>query len=316
MTSQLEAVHGWSFLQRLGFRLACVYFVLYSLAGFFPHDWTVWLGFHLFKLEFVAVENGSGDTLFSYVLHVLVVISGLLLALVWSVFDARRTQYERLHGFLRIFVRYSLAASMIGYGMAKVFNTQFPLYSLSGLNVTYSESSPMGLLWRFMGFSLEYTMFAGALEVLAALLLLFRKTTLLGALLAGAVMTNVVMLNFCYDVPVKLYSSHLLLTAVFLLLPDVSRLWQFFVLNRMVPARLEPNLFVSRWAKYGAWGAKLLAVAWLAYGSYGQFTVWHDSFRTTINRQDIINQAKAAEEGKYLLLTRGFHWVNETPFNR
>jgi hypothetical protein len=37
-------------------------------------------------------------------------------------------------------------------------------------------------------------------------------------------MTNVVMLNFCYDVPVKLYSSTLLAVAVVIALPDARRL--------------------------------------------------------------------------------------------
>ena len=38
-----------------------------------------------------------------------------------------------------------------------------------------------------------------------------------------AVMTNVVILNFCYDVPVKLYSSELLLMAVLLFAPHARR---------------------------------------------------------------------------------------------
>jgi hypothetical protein len=38
------------------------------------------------------------------------------------------------------------------------------------------------------------------------------------------VLANIVALTFCYDVPVKLYSSHLLLMAVFLVAPDLRRL--------------------------------------------------------------------------------------------
>jgi uncharacterized membrane protein YphA (DoxX/SURF4 family) len=317
MTSQLEAVHGWSFLQRLGFRLAFTYFVLYSLAGFFPRDWTVWIGFHLFKLEFVApaLDSNSGDSMFAYVLHLLLLISSLIVTLIWSVFDFRRANYERLHGFLRLFVRYTLASTMFGYGFTKVFNTQFSMYSLSVFNNTYAETSPMGLLWRFMSFSLEYSTFAGILEVVAGLLLLFRQTTTLGALLTAAVMTNVVMMNFCYDVPVKLGSSQLLFSSIFLLIPEIPRLWQFFVLNRAVSSRMEPVLFVSRWAKYAALTAQVLLIGWFSYGAYGQFLFWRESFTTRVNRQDVINQAKY-EKDKYLLLTRGFHWVNEEPFVR
>jgi hypothetical protein len=60
------------------------------------------------------------------------------------------------------------------------------------------------------------------------------------------------MLNFSYDVPVKLYSSHLLLMALFLAAPDARRLLSFFLLNRPVePARDQP-LFRGRWAHRGA----------------------------------------------------------------
>jgi hypothetical protein len=57
------------------------------------------------------------------------------------------------------------------------------------------------------------------------------------------VMSNVVALNFSYDVPVKLYSSHLLAMAIFLLLPDVRRIANFFVLNRPVESRTMQPLF-------------------------------------------------------------------------
>ena len=65
----------------------------------------------------------------------------------------------------------------------------------------------MGALWWFMGASIPYIIFAGAAEVLGGLLLVLRRTAALGALVAFAVMVNVMMLNYCYDAPVKLYST-------------------------------------------------------------------------------------------------------------
>ena len=47
-------------------------------------------------------------------------------------------------------------------------------------------------------------------------------------------MLNVVMLNFCYDVPVKQYSAHLLIMALYLLLPDMPRLAELLIWNRAV----------------------------------------------------------------------------------
>ena len=90
----------------------------------------------------------------------------------------------------------------------------------------------MNVLWAFMGASRPYTVFAGLGEVLAALLLIWRRTGSLGGLVTIGVMTNVAMLNFCYDVPVKLYSSHLLVMAILVVLPDVGRLANVLIWNR------------------------------------------------------------------------------------
>src|SRR5262249_10241374 len=42
------------------------------------------------------------------------------------------------------------------------------------------------------------------------------------------------VLNMTYDVPVKLFSFHLVLLSLFLILPDWPRLRNFFLLNRTV----------------------------------------------------------------------------------
>lgn len=91
----------------------------------------------------------------------------------------------------------------------------------------------MGLLWTFMGASMAYTIFAGSAEALAVLLFIPRLATL-GGLAAMAVLTNVFMLNMCYDVPVKLYSFNLLMMAMFLVAPNVRRLVGLLVLRERV----------------------------------------------------------------------------------
>jgi len=123
---------------------------------------------------------------------------------------------------------------LLGYGLAKIgwaYN-QFPEPGVAQLMKTYGDSSPMNLLWTFMGASRPYTIFAGLGEVIGALLLIWRRTTTLGAIVVFGVMLNVVMMNFCYDVPVKQYSVHLLIMAVFLLLPEIPRLTNLLIWNR------------------------------------------------------------------------------------
>ena len=127
---------------------------------------------------------------------------------------------------------YTLVATLFSYGFSKIFPLQFPYPALGRLTETFGDFSPMGVLWSFMGAWPAYMMFAGSAEVLGGLLLAFRCTTTLGALVTAGTMLNVVALNFCYDVPVKLYSSNLLLMAVFLAAPDVPALARLLILRQ------------------------------------------------------------------------------------
>lgn len=180
---------------------------------------------------------GSGDPTHAYVLFALMLAASALGALLWSLVDRRENAHRHLAPWLHLGGRYLLALTLLGYGVAKVIPTQFGPPSLARLVTDYGHASPMNALWSFMGVSTAYVVFAGAGEVLAAALLLFRRTATLGALVAVAVMTNVVALNFCYDVPVKLYSSHLLVLAALLCLPDARRLWRVLVTNRSAERR-------------------------------------------------------------------------------
>src|SRR5262249_11775618 len=117
-----------------------------------------------------------------------------------------------------------------------------------------------------MGTSMAYTIFAGICEVVAGTLLLFRRTTMLGATISFGVLLNIALLNFCYDVPVKLYSTNLLLMAIFLAAPDLRRLLNFFVLNRVVEtAALSAPRSERGWMRLSAAAFQVLFVAYFFY---------------------------------------------------
>jgi hypothetical protein len=100
--------------------------------------------------------------------------------------------------------------------------------------------------------------------MVGGLLLVGRRTTLLGALVCAGVLLHVVVLNFCYDIPVKLFSSHLLALAVFLILPDVRRLADLLVFQGGVePAggRLPAG---GRWRARGGLALRVAFVLFFA----------------------------------------------------
>src|SRR5579863_6336567 len=165
-----------------------------------------WTGSHVFHLEMVPSHlTGSGDTSLNWSEMLTYATVAIIGGAIWSAF-ARAKNSPHLSEVLRIVVRYALGFTLLGYGVAKVIPTQFSTPSLNRLAEHVGEMSPMGMLWTFMGSSAPYTIFSGVLETTGGLLLLFRRTTALGALIASAVLANIVALNFCYDVPVKLFS--------------------------------------------------------------------------------------------------------------
>jgi len=83
-----------------------------------------------------------------------------------------------------------------------------------------------------IGSSPIYEGICGYAELLAGILLLFRRTALFGALLASFVLLNVLLDNLFFDVPVKIYAAHLLFFALFLTLPDAGQLFRFFWLHQ------------------------------------------------------------------------------------
>lgn len=236
----------WPHLKRIAFRWLFVYLILFCLP-LLPltvlwRRFVAWTG-ELMGVDAALLSTGSGDTTFHYVQALLFALLAVAATLAWSLADKKRTHYRRLYLGLRVLVRLRLGMTMIAYGAAKVIPSQFPPLSLERLVQPFGDASPMGLLWSFMGASVPYTVFCGAAEMFAGILLFFPRTATLGALVSIGVMSNVVALNFSYDVPVKLLSVHLLALAVFLVGSDARRLTNLFVLNRAVePARKEPVL--------------------------------------------------------------------------
>ena len=287
---QPEQKTQWNLGTRIAFRLAFSYFVLFLfpfpitvlpytnyLAGWYDellHVVVVWVASHILHVGYpiTVFTNGSGDTTYDWVLTFCFLTVAVTATVVWSVLDRKRPNYETLHQWLRIGIRVALATTMISYGMNKVIKLQFPAPFLSRLMSTYGESTPMSLLWTFMGASKTYTIFTGAVEVLGGLLLFVPRLTLLGALVTMAAMGNVFILNMSYDVPVKIFSFHLLAMSVLLVTPDLKRMAAFFLFNRRVEPESSRPLFQRRWLNYGLLALQLLYGAWTigsdTYGNY------------------------------------------------
>jgi len=262
---------AWSFLTRLGFRLAFCYCLLYALfcgnatlweaipfgAGDAISGWLAWpfrhaaqwVGQHWLHLTGIGAKlhgGGSGDRALDWVAMFLMMATALTATLLWTaIAETRPTParaYPRLFFWMRFILRLALGYAMLSYGMVKLFPLQMAPPSLAVLNEPLGNTSPMTMLWTLIGLNPWYEMICGAAEVLGGTLLLFRRTALVGTLLTVFLTTNIVLYNFCFDVPVKIYAAHLLLISLVLLVPSVESLWAYFILHR-------PTLPVDRWTR-------------------------------------------------------------------
>lgn len=325
--------------------------------------------------------------------------------------DRRRENYVVFHKWFRLAMRFMLASEMFIYGLDKIIPLQMSFPYLTRLLEPYGNFSPMAVLWSSIGASPSYEIFAGCAEMLGGILLLTPRTTTLGALVCLADMIQVFMLNMTYDVPVKLFSFHLILFSLFLLAPDARRMIDFFFSDRAAAPSRQPALFRSVRANrlavalQVAFGLYLIGMgiysgigAWKIFGGarpksalYGIWTVDemsvdgqsrpalftdHDRWRrvifdfsssTTFQRPDdtftgfgsaiaekestltltkpadknwkasfhydrpapdqlVLNgsmdghqvqmKLKLLDRNKFTLVNRGFHWINEYPFQR
>lgn len=232
-----------------------------------------WAGEKVFDKKVIIQMTGSGDTMRSYVGCFCAAVIAAGLALLWSfiiiIFKAADLKWNGdawLHSLVRVFVRFFLMQMLFGYGFAKVFPLQFAPPSSFRLAQQLGDMSPMGLLWTFMGYSTPYQMFTGAVEVLGGLLLFSRRTTFLGSLVTIGAMTQIFALNMCFDVPVKLYSFHYLIMAIFLAAPDLPRLFNVLILNRAVEAKTFPMLLGNKSCERFGLLFRTLIVATMLYG--------------------------------------------------
>jgi hypothetical protein len=246
----------WSPAVRLAFRITFLYFYCFIFLGangtlldVFPvvggwiQDKLNWplnhlsefVGQHLFHLTGIAAHwhpSESGDTTMNWIHDGLVLTFALAGGILWTIIshirNNPRTDYRTLHAWLRFFLRLTCGMFMIGYGLAKVFPFQMPPPSIAILTEPAGNMAPMTFLWNLIGLSPVYEIICGSAEVLGGILLVYRRTALAGALFSTFVITNVVLYNFCYDVPVKLFAANLLLGCIFLALPDAVSLCRYF----------------------------------------------------------------------------------------
>ncbi|WP_184545653.1 hypothetical protein [Mucilaginibacter sp. FT3.2] len=158
----------------------------------------------------------------------------------------------RFYNWFFILVRYQVALRMSWFAIAKVFPVQMPFPTISQLNTNLGDFTPGKLYWLTTGVSPFFEVFAGIFELVATILILFRRTATLGALMMIAILLPIWFVNIGYDAGVELASLHLLLLSLLLLAKDATKFWQLLIEHKAAAiSYIRPPVFSRQWKKVG-----------------------------------------------------------------
>jgi hypothetical protein len=263
---------AWSGIEKAAFR----FFFLYFLLQVVPLDWKFyrdlvahWSGLSLgdlFRLTHYTPRFFAGpDTFANWAVVAAIAAAG---AVGWGALARKQAEYNTLYYWLRVPVRYRLAAALLGYGFLKLFPMQAPLPSLSHLNTHYGDLSDWKIFALSLGIVPSYQSFLGLVEILGAVLLLSRRTASTGAFLLLTFLGNVFLSNLAYEGGEYVYSFYLITLGLLVLWYDLARLNRLLTLE--LPTR--PNRFrlvlPAGWPRAGQRVAKAAFVL-LFVGLYG-----------------------------------------------
>lgn len=252
-----------------------------------------WVGRHVWGMQPGYIPEVANDTYLLWVHLGNMLVMALLVGGVWGWLERRSalirneeggispaenasSLYPRLHWILRTGARYFLIGVMLSYGLAKLFKTQFYVPEPNTLYTKLGDLPRDLLFWSTMGTSHAYSVVTGFIEVAVALLLMWRRTSLVGALLGLAVMGNVLLLDLCFDISVKVFAGLLCLLSLTVLAPELPRLWRVLRGQAVGASALwAPDWGRRRGLYAGLKGLVVFLLVFDALGPFVQAGIWN-----------------------------------------
>ncbi|HKG08051.1 MAG TPA: hypothetical protein VKB19_16425 [Pedobacter sp.] len=243
-TVKLEPSAEWKGYEKALLRFFFIYFIIQTI----PLDWKYYKG--LFSINWLDVRYG--DIFFisryfpgitsatgSFTDWIIIAVIAATGAFIWSKRKKSDTDYSILYYWLRTLLRYRLAIGIIGYGFIKFFPLQAPFPSISNLNTSYGDFTDWKIFSLSLGIVPGYETFLGGIELLAGILLFFRRTASVGALIVLVFTGNVFISNLAYEGGEYVYSFYLISLALFIFAYDAQRIYNLVALGKPT----VPNLF-------------------------------------------------------------------------
>lgn len=164
----------------------------------------------------------TSDSIGMYVLFIIIILMSLIISFI--ILKLTRVQFQtNFIKFVKAISTIYLSLILFKYGCDKIFHAQFYTPEPNILYTNFGKLDQDILYWSVMGLSWKYSLFLGIIEVLVAIGLLFQKTRVLSLFIALFTIVHIVVINFSFDISVKLFSSFLLVINVALVYPFLKK---------------------------------------------------------------------------------------------
>ncbi|WP_133989426.1 hypothetical protein [Dinghuibacter silviterrae] len=156
----------------------------------------------------------------------LIVLVAVIYAFIWQ---ARKKNSPGTLAFWQGLIRYGVAYDLASFGWEKICHLQLVIPG-NWADRPYRSFTPSELFWSFFSHSYLFGCIIAGLQIAGAMLLLFRRTTLVGVFILLPVLANILLMDIFYDIgqSVVVHASIMMLGALYFLFLEFNRLKAFF----------------------------------------------------------------------------------------
>jgi hypothetical protein len=197
------------------FLVLCILFVPFTF-NLFPYQQLIT------EFAFSKLLNNapiSSDSKGLYLLVLLLFVAAHFIATLLTLAKVNVALLQKIKTVCYTICIYYLTVIFIKYGFDKVFKSQFYQPEPNTLYTKLGNLDKDILYWSTIGSSYLYNVVTGSIEIIAAILLLIKRTRAFGIALLLIVLSQIVLINFAFDISVKLFSMLLLCMAIYVAVP-------------------------------------------------------------------------------------------------
>ncbi|TQI71142.1 hypothetical protein JM79_2068 [Gramella sp. Hel_I_59] len=116
-------------------------------------------------------------------------------------------------------ISWIVVLGMFIYGFGKIL--QFD--GAAEIDKTVAELKGMELMWAFYGYSKAFALTLGVFEIVGGILILFRRTRLIGCLFTSTILINVIIQDIIFEIPIGALRAAILYQLIILIILWLNR---------------------------------------------------------------------------------------------